>query len=318
MILSKNQSDLTISIVVFLSAAIWGLYWLPLRKIEQAGITTSWSVLAIYVVPFLFLMPWVIVRRHALRSKAGPILLIGFPIGAALACYATGFLHTTVLRTTLLFYMTPIWSTLLALVFLQEKTSARRWLAIILGIAGLCLMLLGKDDQSAQTDAINWGDISALMAGIFWSVGTVLLRKAPQLDSFDIIPAQYLFAIAFSAIFVWAGISTDNSTLLEQRATIPAFAAWVASLPWLIGFYVVIFLPSLYLCIRGAQLLSPGRVGILMMSEVLVAGISAPLLAGEVISSTEWVATALIVLATTIELTTTIETTTGEKTLPPK
>ena len=44
-----------------------------------------------------------------------------------------------------------------------------------------------------------------------------------------------------------------------------------------------------------------------MMSEVLVAGISAPLLAGEVISSSEWVATALIVLATTIEITTTME-----------
>lgn len=308
MILSKNQSDLTISMVVFLSAAIWGLYWLPLRKIEQAGVAASWSVLAIYVVPFLFLVPWMIVRRHALLNKAGPILLIGFPIGAALACYATGFLHTTVLRTTLLFYMTPIWSTLLAMVFLQEKTSPRRWLAIILGIGGLCLMLLGKDDPSAQPYAINWGDISALMGGIFWSVGTVLLRKAPQLDSFDIIPAQYLFAIAFSAIFVWAGMSTEASLSLEQSATIPTSAAWLASLPWLIGFYVVIFLPSLYLCIRGAQLLSPGRVGILMMSEVLVAGISAPLLAGEVISSTEWVATALIVLAAVIEITT------GEKT----
>ena len=99
-------------------------------------------------------------------------------------------------------------------------------------------------------------------------------------------------------------MSTEASLSLEQSATIPTSAAWLASLPWLIGFYVVIFLPSLYLCIRGAQLLSPGRVGILMMSEVLVAGISAPLLAGEVISSTEWVATALIVLAAVIEITT--------------
>ena len=30
-------------------------------------------------------------------------------------------------------------------------------------------------------------------------------------------------------------------------------------------------LPTLYICARAAQVLSPGRVGILMMSEVLVA-----------------------------------------------
>lgn len=301
MILSKNHSDLTISSVVFFSAAIWGLYWLPLRKIEEAGIAASWSVLAIYVVPFLFLLPWVAIRRRALWNNARSILLIGLPIGAGLAFYAMGFLHTTVLRTTLLFYMTPIWSTLLAMFFLGEKTGLRRWVAIGIGLAGLCLMLLGKDNGSAQT-AINRGDISALLAGIFWSAGTVLIRKKPELDSFDVIPAQYLFAIAFSAIFVWAGMPGDSAS--ESNAAIPALSAWLNALPWLVGFYVVIFLPSLYACIRGAQLLSPGRVGILMMSEVLVAGISAPLLAGELISMLEWIATAMIVLAATLEITT--------------
>jgi len=41
-----------------------------------------------------------------------------------------------------------------------------------------------------------------------------------------------------------------------------------------------------------------------MMSEVLVAGISAPLLAGEIITAKEWLATALIVFAATLEITT--------------
>jgi len=176
MILSKNNSDITVSVVVFISAAIWGLYWLPLRKIEQAGVGSSWSVLAVYVVPFLFLLPWAIIRRHALWRNAGPVLLIGLPIGAALACYATGFLHTTVLRTTLLFYMTPIWSTLLAMIFLQEKTGLRRWIAIGTGLFGLCLMLTAKDSATALA-AINWGDISALMAGFFLVCGHRVTSK---------------------------------------------------------------------------------------------------------------------------------------------
>jgi len=293
--LLNEKSELTTSVVVFVSAAIWGLYWLPLRKIEQAGVDASWSVLAIYVVPFIFLLPWMYHRRHAISKNLGAILLIGFPIGAALACYATGFLHTSVLRTTLLFYMTPIWSTLMAMIFLREKTGPRRWIAIGIGLAGLCLMLMGKSSGSASF-GVNWGDLSALAAGLLWSAGTVLIRQRPNLDSFDIIPCQYLFAIACSALLIWL--------LSDSGSTTPTTEAWFASLPWLVGFYVIVFLPSLYACIRGAQLLSPGRVGILMMSEVLVAGISAPLLAGEIITAKEWLATALIVFAATLEITT--------------
>lgn len=298
---TAKQSELTTSVIVFLSAAVWGLYWLPLRRIDEAGVTAGWSVLAIYVVPFIFLLPFTALRWRSMRVHGLSIVLIGLPIGAALVFYAASFLYTTVLRATLLFYMTPVWSTLLAMLILRERSGLRRWIAIIVGLIGLTLMLSGKSAQAAST-AINWGDISALMAGLLWALGTVLIRKTPDLDSLDLIPCQYVAAILFSALLVAVNHLTGTATEL------PPLTAWIDALPWLIGFYVVVFLPSLYACIWGAQILSPGRVGILMMSEVLVAGISAPLLAGEVISVTEWFATALIVLAAVMEITTATET----------
>lgn len=298
---SAKQSELTTSVIVFLSAAVWGLYWLPLRRIDEAGVTAGWSVLAIYVVPFIFLLPFTALRWRSMRAHGLSIVLIGLPIGAALVLYAASFLYTTVLRATLLFYMTPVWSTLLAMLILRERSGLRRWFAIIVGLIGLTLMLSGKSTQASSTD-INWGDISALTAGLLWALGTVLIRKTPDLDSLDLIPCQYVAAILFSTLLVAAGHLTGTATEL------PPVPAWIDALPWLIGFYVVVFLPSLYACIWGAQILSPGRIGILMMSEVLVAGISAPLLAGEIISVTEWLATALIVLAAVMEITTASET----------
>jgi drug/metabolite transporter (DMT)-like permease len=294
---TAKQSELTTSVIVFLSAAVWGLYWLPLRRIDEAGVTAGWSVLAIYVVPFAFLLPFTTLRWRSMRAQGLPIILIGLPIGAALVLYATSFLYTTVLRATLLFYMTPIWATLLAMLILKERSGLRRWFAIIVGLVGLTLMLSGKSAQASST-AINWGDVSALIAGWLWALGTVLIRKTPDLDSLDLIPCQYVAAILFSAVLV------ATSHLTGTGAELPPLPAWIDALPWLIGFYVVVFLPSLYACIWGAQILSPGRIGILMMSEVLVAGISAPLLAGEIISVTEWFATALIVLAAVMEITT--------------
>ena len=60
---------------------------------------------------------------------------------------------------------------------------------------------------------------------------------------------------------------------------------------------VVIFLPTALLIFRAMQYVSPGLVGILMLSEVVVAAISASLFLGEILSNEQWLGV-LIVLAT--------------------
>ncbi|OED38698.1 hypothetical protein AB833_18595 [Chromatiales bacterium (ex Bugula neritina AB1)] len=293
-----TSNTLKPSIAAFIAAAFWGLYWLPLRHIEAAGIVGGWSVFAIYFVPFLFLLPLMLVRHQKLSGNFPALLLIGLTAGFALASYATSFLHTTVMRTTLLFYMTPIWSTLLSIVFLNEQAGFRRWISMAIGFFGLWIMLSKADGTQAS---LNIGDLAALAAGISWGISMVLIRKAPQLEALDIVPLQYLSAIAASAVFLMLGATSSNPA---SSYGIPAATAWLQALPWLFGFYVLIVLPSLYVCARCAQLLSPGRVGILMMSEVLVAGVSAPLVAGELLSLREVIAAMFILFAVVLEITT--------------
>jgi drug/metabolite transporter (DMT)-like permease len=73
-------------------------------------------------------------------------------------------------------------------------------------------------------------------------------------------------------------------------------------LPVVIPFHVLIIVPSLFAIFWASQKISPGRAGILMMSEVLVAGISAPLFAGEALSGKEAVGAVLIVSAGLVEV----------------
>ncbi len=280
--------------MVFFAAGLWGLYWWPLREVESAGVNGLWSVMASYLVPLIALLPLTFIRRRQLIKDFKLICLIGVFVGSALALYACAFLYTSVMRTTLLFYLTPVWSTLLGMVFLAEKPGWRRWGAMAIGFTGLCVMMLaGARTEHSQT--LNIGDLAALAASVFWAAGSVLLRRFDQVDSLDILPAQYFFAALFAGIaLLFAG----------QFTLAPTLAGWHAAMPWLIGYFVVVMLPSLYVCIRGAQLISPGRVGILMMSEVLVAGISAPLIAGEVLTGIEWIAGSLIILAGVLEVST--------------
>ena len=60
--------------------------------------------------------------------------------------------------------------------------------------------------------------------------------------------------------------------------------------------------PSFFVIIWAAQRISPGRIGILMMSEVLVAVITAGWLLDEPFGPKEWIGGGLIVVAGMIEV----------------
>lgn len=286
--------QLRYSFLVFLSAAFWGLYWWPLREIEAGGINAEWSVIAIYLIPLVFITPAAYCYRKTIYDNWRELTWIGLGAGIGLACYACAFMYTSIVRTVLLFYMMPVWATLLSIVFLHEKTNPRRWLAMLVGFAGLSMML-ASGQESSSAAPFNVGDLIALISGIAWGAGTVLIRRSPHIAPMSILPGQYFFAF-ITGVFFLLVLSSDRS--------IPETEAWLHAMPWLIGFYVLIVLPTLYFCARAAQILSPGRVGILMMSEVLVAGISAPLIAGEILTSSELLAASLIILAGVIEVTT--------------
>ena len=280
--------------MLFCATALWGIFWLPLRHIESAGISGVWAVLGVNIVPLIFLIPFVIYRRRFFFENIKTKCLVGIAMGGGMALYAVAILYTTVLQTTLLFYMSPIWATLLARLILKENISAGRWIAIVVGFAGILLILSGKEASQVST-GINRGDLFALLSGLFWGYGTVLVKGSGDIPAADLVPSQYFWATIISGVIL-------STTIGTQEFRIPDFTQWQKALPLIFGFYVILTLPTIFIATRIAQILSPGRVCLLMMSEVLVAGISAPLLAGEKITSLEWLAGALILTATVIEV----------------
>jgi len=290
----KSNSQLAPSITLFLATALWGVFWLPLRHIEGLGISGVWAVIAINIAPLLFLLPLVIYRRKVFFKNFKTKAIVGLALGGGMAFYAIALLYTTVLQTTLLFYMSPIWATLLAMVLLKEEVRAKRWLAIATGFAGLLLILGGKNDPGIAT-SLNRGDIFALLSGLLWGYGTVVVRKSTEIPAIDLLPGQYFWASVI-------GVGVLLTTVGTADFRVPSVEQWIDAIPFVIGFYVVLVLPTIFIATRIAQILSPGRACLLMMSEVLVAGISAPLFAGEPISLTEWFAGLLILAATVIEV----------------
>jgi len=289
-IMSRNATTFP-SAVIFFAATVWGLYWLPLRVIEQAGLTGVWSVFAINAAPAIALLPLAIWRHKAIRADLVPIMLIGLLTGCGLVCYSIGLVYSTIMRATLLFYLTPLWSTLLAYFIFRERAGWQRWVAIALGFAGLCLML---SEGSGSANSIGIGDAAGFMSGILWGLGTVALRRWPHVKPLDTVPSQFLFGTISALAFI--AVTTG---IVE---TAPSWSVWRETLPVVIPFHVLLIVPSLFAIFWASQRISPGRAGILMMSEVLVAGISAPLFAGETLSGLETAGAVLIIAAGLVEV----------------
>ena len=57
LLFSKYHSTLNLSIALTISAAFWGLFWIPLRQIESSGISASWTVIIFNAFPLIVLVP---------------------------------------------------------------------------------------------------------------------------------------------------------------------------------------------------------------------------------------------------------------------
>jgi drug/metabolite transporter (DMT)-like permease len=265
------------------SGLVWGLFWLPLRALDSAGISGVWAVLGFYIIPFILLAPVMLIRWRTSLAGWWPHLL-GFTSAAGLALYSLAILNTDVVKAMLLFYLTPIWSTLIARLWLGEPITLMRWLALVLGLAGMMVIL--KIDRGALWPE-QPGDWMALASGVGWAITANLYRT----DGGRIAPVDLL-----SQNFLWSAIIALAIVMIMHPGGTgaPSFATYAAQLRWLVPTIIVVVMSGVYATMWGAPKLNPGIVGLLFMTEISVGAITAAIWAGEPFGLRETVGILLI------------------------
>lgn len=89
-----------------------------------------------------------------------------------------GLTLTTAVRTGWLIGLTPIWSAVLAALFLGEGFGPRKLLGLFLGLAG-AILVVTRGELSAQVLALpsTRGDLLILASTVNWAIYTILGRK---------------------------------------------------------------------------------------------------------------------------------------------
>ena len=277
-------------IAVAFGAGLWGLYWIPLRGLDEAGFSGAWATLAIYLAPALLWLPLAITRWRQICDGGFGLLWTGLLAALSMVCYANGLIMTDVVRAILLFYLTPVWSTIFARLLLGEPIRRLRFVSIGLGFAGL-MAILGLDQGWPVPHGI--GDWYALASGVLWALAAVRL-KSDKGNAAEEITFLYL-AIGCVLAFISCGLPDGRTGMM------PGLASLMAVLPWFLPVVLLVILPSCFLVLWGARFLEPGLVGILFMGEITIGTGSAAWLAGEPFGPREIVGVILISAAGLLE-----------------
>ena len=217
-------------------------------------------------------------------------LLPGLLSGFAFALYIASINETEVVRAILLFYMSPLWSTLLGVVILKERLTPNRMIALLLAFSGLYVVLVV---ESGLPIPRNTGDWFALVSGACWSIASVKLFQDGARLVLEKVAMFVFFALLLSGLLVIWHQGTLSGA--PDRASLEAGWYWIAIV-------AILMLPICYLTLWPAAVLSPGRVGMLLLGEVIVGVGSAAVLLDEPFGLREMAGTLLIISAGVVEV----------------
>lgn len=278
-------------LLLLASTLLWGTLWIPLRHIDAAGSGAAAATCLSLLLPWLGLLPLAALRTRTLRQGGVSLVLDGLFLAASIALYAEGLVRGTVARVILLFYLTPVWSTLLGWWVLGEPITRRRVATLVCGLCALLVLFGAEAGVPLPRTAADW---MGLVGGMSWAVAMTGVRRAARASPFEAVFVQFAF---LGPAFLLLAVLPGRASGLALDA-----AALQAAGPWLLAFGPLWMLPAVWLTVFAASRLDPGRVAILLLFEIVVGLGTAALLTSEPFGLRELLGALLILAATATEI----------------
>lgn len=281
----RHPHHYKIAFALAISAGAWGIYWLPQRILEDGGLTGGWGTIAQMTIGVLILSPIAIWRKIKGRTSGLELPLTGLLAGGGFICYALSFLLTDVVRALILFYMTPIWTTIFEMVFLKKKPGLERALTLGLALGGLWIVF---SKQTIIPLPENMGDWLALAGGALFAAGMIRL---------EIVKTDGVFPNIFSFFFYGTLFNIAAGFLLsDYLGPMPSIEAFTSMFTFLFVISVFYFIPTGIVIFWSPSKLGAGLCSILFLSEILVGVTSSSILTDEPFGWREIIGSSMIVL----------------------
>jgi drug/metabolite transporter (DMT)-like permease len=279
---STKQSSLLPVFSVLAAATLWGTSWFPLRILEQNGLQGLWITLIVYAIPAI--IGGLVLFRRWDEFAREPMLLtvIGLANAWCNVAFILAVLEGNVMRVLLLFYLYPVWATLLARVLLGEHLTPRAIITLMVAMTGAMVMLW--DPSIGFPWPASGAEWLAITSGMAFAVANVTVRKTQTVS------------IAIKNLATWLGVAgLALAWILLEQTALPAVSqqVWI----WTCTLGPLMVLAMTYTVQYGVTKLPVYRSTVILLFELVAGAVSSQLLTDEMMSTAEWLGGALIGLA---------------------
>lgn len=253
-------------LALLLNAFTWGVSWWPFRWLQQHGLHPLWATALIYLAAVAAITA---ARPQAWRQlfRAPVLWVLVAAAGTTNATFNWAVTIGDVVRVVLLFYLMPLWAVLLARALLGERLSPWAALRVVMALAGAAIVLQPEGGGwPLPRTAAEW---LGVVGGFSFALNNVMLRREARQPAEARALAMFLGG-ALVALLLATGLSLHGTLALPPAAG----SAWLAGAAGL----TLAFLAGNLALQYGAARLPANVTAVVMVSEVLFAGVSAVLL----------------------------------------
>jgi drug/metabolite transporter (DMT)-like permease len=250
---------------------------------QDAGISGVAASLYTYVIAVTLCI--IYFYKHGLAAFKQPksILWLAIIAGWTNLSYVLAIIDGEVMRVMLLFYLSPLWTLVLAHFWLKERTNLRGVAIIILSLIGAFIMFWQSNSLPLPNNQAEW---LALSSGIGFALTNVITRHSTHLS------------IIVKSMAVWLGVIVVCLLFLPFQKVGMPWPNDLTLIEWGVMFLIALLLMAATLFVQyGITHIPVTRASVLFMFELVVAAIASYCLTDETLSVREWLGGSLIVIA---------------------
>lgn len=278
----NNRQYLAIFGLLF-GAMCWGVIWYPYRIMQEAGVSGVAS--SFYTYSITALMGFALFARHWRHFFRQPqsVYWLALVAGWTNLSYVLAVIDGEVMRVMLLFYLSPLWTLILAHFWLHEHVGLRGIVVIAISLVGAFIMLWQPNALPVPANQAEW---LALSSGIGFALTNVITRRSHHLS------------LRSKSMAVWLGVIC-MSILIAPLQSLPFPSPEVFNLTnWLVmGVIAILLMLATLLVQYGITQIPVTRAAVIFLFELVVAAVASYYWANEAMELHEWLGGILIVAA---------------------
>lgn len=262
--------------LVAAASVLWGILFLFVRALSAAGFTAMEIVCIRAYGSVLFLFPGLfLVNRDLLRIRlrdgwcfvgSGVFSIVFFSY-----CYFRNVAVSSAAFASILMYTSPVWVTLLSMIFFRERMNRQKAIALAMALAG-CALVSGP---GAVPESVGIrGVLLGLGSGIGYGLYSIFGRFALNRGYHPMTVTAYTFLMACVGVLPFVSVSS----IIKELAERPALLAPALSM----AFFATAMSFSLYTL--GLRYMAPGRAATLAVLEPIVTTLAGVVLYREPLS----------------------------------